>query len=206
MKAELIHELVTVDVIATSSAYATRAHIVDLFNQLSTATARAEAAEGRADGLYRALCEAVKASGGIAREGLSDEFLILGVPAEMAARKKAQEVAESTVAGLRRALEAGKADRWAATVGNTETNAFAPSPWVLMAEAALAASPAEHERRIKAETLRATEKELESLRNHIQEYIGPDDARDDIRRICLNRAKDLREEADRLEKEAPNGR
>ena len=147
MKAELIHELVTADVIATSSAYATRAHIVDLFNQLSTATARAEAAEGRADGLYRALCEAVTASGGIAREGPSDEFLILGVPAEMAARKKAQEVAESTVAGLRRALEAGKADRWAATVGNTETNAFAPSPWVLMAETALAASPDDHERR-----------------------------------------------------------
>ena len=51
----------------------------------------------------------------------------------------------ATVAGLRRALEAGKADRWAATVGNTETNAFAPSPWVLMAETALAASPDEHE-------------------------------------------------------------
>ena len=153
MKAELIHELVTADVIATSSAYATRAHIVDLFNQLSAATARAEAAEGRADGLYRALCEAVKASGGIAREGLSDEFLILGVPAEMAARKKAQEVAESTVAGLRRALEAGKADRWAATVGNTETNAFAPSPWVLMAETALAASPDDHARKLKAEAL-----------------------------------------------------
>ena len=110
----------------------------------------------------------------------------------------------ATVAGLRRALEAGKADRWAATVGNTETNAFAPSPWVLMAETALAASPDEHERRIKAETLRETAKELESLRDHIQTEIGPDDARDDIRRVCLNRAKDLREEADRLE--AANGR
>lgn len=70
----------------------------------------------------------------------------------------------------------------------------------------VAATSDEHDRRIKAEALRATAKELESLRDHIQEYIGPDDARDDIRRICLNRAKDLREEADRLEKEVPNGR
>ena len=110
----------------------------------------------------------------------------------------------ATVAGLRRALEAGKADRWAATVGNTETNAFAPSPWVLMAETALAASPDDHERQIEAEALRATANELENLRDHIQEYIAPDDARDDIRRVCLNRAKDLRETAERLEKEAPN--
>ena len=120
------------------------------------------------------------------------------------AAERDREAAESTTAGLRRALEAGKADRWAATVGNTETNAFAPSPWVLMAETALAASPAEHERRIKAEALRATSEELETLRDHIQTEIGPDDARDDIRRVCLNRAKDLREEADRLE--AANGR
>lgn len=171
MKAELIHELVTVDVIATSSAYATRAHIVDLFNQLSTATARAEAAEKELEQLTQ-LCKATE---------------------------ERERDAITTAAGLRRALEAGKADRWAATVGNTETNAFAPSPWVLMAETALAASPDDHARRLKSEALRATAKELESLRDHIQEYIGPDDARDDIRRVCLNRAKDLREEADRLE-------
>ena len=109
----------------------------------------------------------------------------------------------ATTVGLRRALEAGKADRWAATVGNTETNAFAPSPWVLMAETALAASPEDHARQIKAEALRETAVELESLRDHIQYYIAPDDARDDIRRICLNRATDVREEADR--REAPNG-
>ncbi len=34
--------------------------------------------------------------------------------------------------------------------------------------------------------------ELDMLAAHIQEYIGPDDARDDIRRICRNRAEDLR--------------
>ena len=125
MKAELIHELVTVDVIATSSAYATRAHIVDLFNQLSTATARAEAAEKELEQLTQ-LCKATE---------------------------ERERDAITTAAGLRRALEAGKADRWAATVGNAETNAFAPSPWVLMAEAALAASPDEHARKLKAEAL-----------------------------------------------------
>ena len=34
--------------------------------------------------------------------------------------------------------------------------------------------------------------ELDLLAAHIQQYIGPDDARDDIRRICRNRAADLR--------------
>jgi hypothetical protein len=68
--------------------------LTDVYSHLSAATARAEAAEGRAAGLYRALCETVKASGGVTQAGLSDEFLILGVPAEMAARKKAQEAAE----------------------------------------------------------------------------------------------------------------
>ena len=34
--------------------------------------------------------------------------------------------------------------------------------------------------------------ELDMLSAHIQENIGPDDARDDIRRICRNRAQDLR--------------
>lgn len=34
--------------------------------------------------------------------------------------------------------------------------------------------------------------ELDMLAAHIQEYIGPEDARDDIRRICRNRAEDLR--------------
>jgi hypothetical protein len=34
--------------------------------------------------------------------------------------------------------------------------------------------------------------ELDMLAAHIQQYISPDDARDDIRRICRNRAADLR--------------
>jgi chromosome segregation ATPase len=38
----------------------------------------------------------------------------------------------------------------------------------------------------------AAAEELEGLRDHIQEYIGPDDARDEIRRICANRIADLR--------------
>ena len=38
----------------------------------------------------------------------------------------------------------------------------------------------------------AAAEELAMLRDHIQEYIGPDDARDEIRRICANRIADLR--------------
>lgn len=38
----------------------------------------------------------------------------------------------------------------------------------------------------------AAAEELDILRDHIQEYIGPDDARDEIRRICANRIADLR--------------
>ncbi len=34
--------------------------------------------------------------------------------------------------------------------------------------------------------------ELDMLAAHIQQYVGPDDCRDDIRRICRNRAEDLR--------------
>lgn len=34
--------------------------------------------------------------------------------------------------------------------------------------------------------------ELEALAAHINEHVGPDDARDDIKRICLNRARVLR--------------
>ena len=45
------------------------------------------------------------------------------------------EAAEARAEDLRGALEAGRADRWAATVGNTETDAFSPSPWVIAAEA-----------------------------------------------------------------------
>lgn len=135
----------------------------------------------------------------VTSQNLERERIVVEAQANCDAATARAEAAESTVAGLRRALEEGKADRWAATVGNTETNAFAPSPWVLMAETALAASPADHERAFKAEALRSTAAELESLRDHIQEYIGPDDARDDIRRICWNRAKDLRDKAGQLE-------
>jgi hypothetical protein len=47
--------------------------------------------------------------------------------------------------------------------------------------------------------------ELDQLREHIREYIGPDDARDDVCRICYSRAKDLRERAAELEAAAVEG-
>ena len=116
------------------------------------------------------------------------------------------EAAESTVAGLRRALEEVRIR--AAFIGHPGEAFYDRGDGVMVPdwrdvlqqlEAALAASPAEHERRIKAESLRSTAAELEVLRDYIQAEVGPDDARDDIRRICWNRAKNLRDEADRLE-------
>ena len=99
----------------------------------------------------------------------------------------------ATVAGLQRALEDAPD-----YIDNPMTG-DAAQMLRRYVNAALAASPDEHARRIKAEALRATANELESLRDHIQAEVGPDDARDEIRRVCLNRAKDLRDEADRLE-------
>lgn len=114
------------------------------------------------------------------------------------AMERRLEAAESLVAGLRVALEEAK--RRLKLAGQVPCSEI---------HAALALTPASAVNRLKAEALMATATELENLRNHIQEYIGPDDARDDIRRICWNRAKDLRAEADRLiaeaEKEAANG-
>ena len=117
------------------------------------------------------------------------ERIVVEAQANCDAATARAEAAESTVAGLRRALE---------EIANDGVER-SRDPRTILARTALAASPDEHERRIKSEALRATAKELEDLRDHIQTEIGPDDARDDIRRVCWNRAKDLREEADRLE-------
>jgi len=186
---------------ATHEDNAMGAH--SMANTTVDATARAEAAEGRAAGLYRALCDAVRASGGVANDGISDTFLILGVPAEMAARKKAQEAAEAllrdlatilnphesydatkiagwardtverageadraehTAAGLRRALEEIN-DAICVTrpsdIANGVLKAFQ------LINAALAASPDEHERRLKAEALEEVSKELRTAIDHV---------------------------------------
>lgn len=158
---------------------------IDMRSAMFAATARAEAAEGRAAGLCRALCDTVKASGGVARDGLSDEFLILGVPAEMAARKKAQKAAEHTVAGLRRAGQA-VVDRWDSPKWKDQD----PTAKVINElRAALAASSDEHARRIKSEAL------LE-MANRLDKQCC--ECHDE----CI---QDLLEEADRLESEATNG-
>lgn len=146
--------------------------IQTLINAHCSATARAEAAEGRAAGLYRALCDTVRASGGVASDGISDTFLIIGVPAEMAARKKAQEAAESTVAGLRRALEeARQFSRDAAYGASIHAADSAICDSARRAEdvciAALAASPDEHARRIKSEALEEVSKELRTAIDHV---------------------------------------
>lgn len=120
-----------------------------LYSRANAATARAESAEGRAAGLYRALCDAVRASGGVANDGISDTFLIIGVPAEMAARKKAQEAAErerdetlAHAADLRGALE---------EIVHTHETA---KQMEVEADAALLLTPAQSLGRLKAGALR----------------------------------------------------
>lgn len=70
----------------------------------------------------------------------ADVFGTASEPWESTRRRVAE--ARKNLERLREVLEAGKADRWAATVGNTETNAFRPSGWVVRAETALALTPA----------------------------------------------------------------
>lgn len=174
--------------------------------ELLDATARAEAAEGRAAGLYRALCDTVRASGGVASDGISDTFLIIGVPAEMAARKKAQEAAESTVAGLRRALEeALQFSRDAAYGASIHAADSAICDSARRAEdvciAALTASSDEHERRIKAEALKQAAEEVYNRLNAKGAHSGA--RRQGWEAGLVDFADYLKAEADRLE--AANG-
>jgi hypothetical protein len=166
----------------------------------TAATARAEAAEGRAAGLYRALCDAVRASGGVANDGISDTFLILGVPSEMAARKKAQEAAESTVAGLRRALEVAECyiqifrkDYAIAKrdFEGSEDQAEIDGDLKMIA-VALAATSDEHERWIKSESLREVARAA-SVAPGAKHWEW-----DGLYNFIIS-------EADRLEREAANG-
>lgn len=184
---------------------------------------RAEAAEGRADGLYRGLCDAVRASGGVANDGISDTFLIIGVPAEMAARKKAQEAAErerdearAQVADLRVALEECRGCVEAAQIeGMTERLVEADiheagslaglvSRRLLhvypIADAAISRTPAQSLGRIKAKALR------EFAKSRDVEVIGNGDWYGGIQAERTATVDDLRETADRLEKEATDGR
>lgn len=191
-------------------------YVTEMRGRVNDLTARAEVAEGRAAGLYRALCDAVRASGGVANDGISDTFLILGVPAEMAARKKAQEAAErerdeaqSQVkhwreAAMRengRAMEhlnsAAEAQAQVAylrgALGHVQRNthghrdlSFADSCWQVATES-LARTPAKSLGRLKAEALRELAEKMRGMDMDIGAEIAET-------------------EADRLEKEATNGR
>jgi hypothetical protein len=172
--------------------------------QVQALTARAESAEGRADGLYRALCDTVKASGGIAREGLSDTFLILGVPAEMAARKKAQEAAERERDDARQLLhdlaaifnphdhyDPTKLPGWARDTVDRAREADEAQAHAADLRGALG--------RIKAEALR------DFAKSRDVEVIVTDEWSEGIQVERTATLEDLRETADRLEKEDKNG-
>lgn len=67
--------------------------------------ARAEAAEARANSFYRTFLETIRAFGGVAKDGLSDAFIQIGVPAEAAAVVKQMKEAEAERDVLRRRAE-----------------------------------------------------------------------------------------------------
>lgn len=181
----------------------------DVRKQRDAATARAEAAKKEVERLRGELRAAHE-------DNAMGAHSMANTTVEATARA---EASEALVAGLRGALEeiGKKLDQYKTHqlggVGGQTTQAcieatvYHRAPYSIRHDiyAALAITPASAGNRLKAEALRETANELENLRDHIQEHIGPDDARDDIRRICWNRAKDLRAEADRLEKGAANG-
>jgi hypothetical protein len=110
---------------------------------------------------YIAAWAAENRDAAITREARKREYLAAEV---IAAAERERDEAQAQVADLRAALEAGRADRWAATVGNTETHAFAPSPWVIEAEALLDRTPAQSLGRLKAAALREA---VEEVRNDV---------------------------------------
>lgn len=134
---------------------------------------RAEAAEARADGLRSGLTNAVKESGGIAEHEVSDTFLILGVPAEMGARRKRQEAAEAkldalaaTVERLREALEALLTDQLTGGRDEGEEIAFDLKPGrspdlVKRSFEVLMDTEEQNLNRVKAAALREAAKECE---------------------------------------------
>ena len=65
---------------------------------------RAEAAEARANSFYRTFLETIRAFGGVAKDGLSDAFIQIGVPAEAAAVVKRMKAAEAERDALRAKL------------------------------------------------------------------------------------------------------
>ena len=147
----------------------------------------------------------------VTSQNLERERIVVEAQANCDAATARAEAAESTVAGLRRALEVAVDEVQTIAYGKegdvkNDFTSVESHGWGMaylhlcgIVGPALAASSDEHERRIKAERLRRTAAELEVLRDYIQTEVGPDDARDDIRRVCWNRAKDLREEANRLD-------
>ncbi len=111
-----------------------------------------------------------------------------------------REPLEREVAALRDVLVQGHDDRWAATVGNTETNAFAKCEWVAAAEKAIvdtAATAKRYETQMREKVLREAaaraEKETEDENGEDTSFF-----------YGIVTADTLREWADDAAKEATN--
>lgn len=185
-----------------------------LQQQVDQLRAELAAAKERCDGLYLGLRQTLEALGGVAQPGVSEAFLILGVPGEAAALKRVNNTLAADNARLRKALQPF-ADRikayppwmWTAmierekegiitggfTVGN-EAVTHMPAMLLVQAEEALAATPAQslaaHDAAVKVAVLREVA-ETCKFRLNGGEW-----------RIC---PETLISEADRIEKEAQRG-
>lgn len=144
------------------------------------------AAKERGDGLYLGLRQTLEALGGVAQPGVSEAFLILGVPGEAAAIKRLNNALAADNARLRKALQPF-ADRikayppwmWTAMIEREKegiiTGGFRvggeavthmPAMLLVGAEEALASTPAQslaaHDAAVKVAVLREVARHLDN--------------------------------------------
>ena len=174
----------------------------ELITEVRELSAKLAAAKERGDGLYLGLRQTLEALGGVAQPGVSEAFLILGVPGEAAAIKRLNNTLAADNERLRKALEeigkqldACKTFVVGGCMGQTTDNIMKATvyhrvPYMLreLVLAALAATPAQSLEAHDAAVLRRLAAKLDGEGHPANEYYR----------------NWLMAEADRVEKEAPH--
>lgn len=142
----------------------------ELITEVRELRAELAAAKERGDGLYLGLRQTLEALGGVAQPGVSEAFLILGVPGEAAAIKRVNTALAADNERLRKALELGECymkvfrhelARNNATFEGSEDQAEVDGD-LAKVQAALAATP--------AQSLAAHDAAAKRLRSQVCEY------------------------------------
>lgn len=203
---------------------------MELIAERDQLRAELAAAKERGDGLYLGLRQTLEALGGVAQPGVSEAFLILGVPGEAAAIKRLNNTLAADNARLRKALELAKSLRTATWTGTAHVAAQAGHDfddcWCIMCNGyrkelndvsdainnALAATPAQslaaHDAAVKVAAL-DEKASVSADRAWIDGArfgwnCGVLESRNDLDAAIESRRKQI-SEADRMEKEAPHG-